>query len=147
MKKTVTSLIMMTIIMTCSQIWARDAHWLYSIDEALATRAAKLKLDPAVRLYFGSQAHPAIEKPIGEWKVARKAGGVGRSDKAACQRTFINALIEMQKKAKLSGANAIVGIKSHYQGVERNTDTEFECGSGYMLSGVELHGRLVKLAP
>lgn len=147
MKKIILGFFVIVGVISSSQVFARDSRWFYSIDEALKTRAAKLKLDTNIKLYFGNQPHPQIDRSIGEWHVVRRAGGFARTDKNACQRTFIAALVEMQNKARLNGANAILDIKSYYKGTEHKNDTEFECGSGHLVSGVELKGRLVKVSP
>lgn len=140
-------LVILAGLITNTQVFARDSKWFYSIEEVMKTRAAKLKLDPSIKLYFGNQPHPQIERSIGEWHVVRRAGGFARTDKNACHRTFIAALVEMQNKARLNGANAIIGIKSHYKGKEHSNESEFECGSGHTVSAVELKGQLVKVSP
>jgi uncharacterized protein YbjQ (UPF0145 family) len=146
-KKIVSGIIVLAAFMAVGNVSAKDERWTYSLDEALKSRAAKLKLDPNIKLYFGNQAQPTILQSIAEWNVRRTTNGFARTDKKACQRAFVSALIELQEKAKQQGANAIVNIKSNYMNVERSSETDFECVSGHLVSVIEMKGRLVKLAP
>ena len=43
------------------------------------------------------------------------------------------------------GGDAVVAIKSNYKSIEHNSETEYMCGSGAMVSGVAFKGRVVKL--
>jgi uncharacterized protein YbjQ (UPF0145 family) len=52
----------------------------------------------------------------------------------------------MQERAQKEGANAVIGIKSNYKNIERSSETEYMCGSGALMSGVALKGRVVELA-
>lgn len=124
---------------------ARNDQQMFSVDEALNTPAAKEKIDPEIKLYFGNQKHPKIAKEFGEWKTNKKTNGFNKSDKEACEWTFLSAVLELQARAQKEGGNAIVGIKSNYKNVERSSDTEFMCGSGALMSGVALKGNVVKL--
>lgn len=41
--------------------------------------------------------------------------------------------------------NAVMNISSYYKKREFVSDTEFECGAGFVMAGVTLKGDLVKL--
>ncbi len=124
---------------------ARDDHKMFPIEEALATPAAKDKLDKGVKLYFGSQKHPRVAKSLGEWKVNKKTNAFNKSDKAACEWTFLSAVLELQERARKEGGNAVVDIKSNYKNVETDSATEYMCGSGALMAGVAFKGTVVKL--
>ena len=125
---------------------ARDDHHMFPIGDVLNSQAAKDRLDPDIRLYFGNQRHPKVAKDFGEWKTNKKTNGFGKSDKTACEWAMIAALKQMQERAKQQGGNAIVGIKSNYRSIERSSESEYMCGSGALMSGVALKGKIVKLA-
>lgn len=135
----------MGALLSAMSAHARDDQQFYPIDAALATPAAKEKLDPSIKLYFGNQPHGKAVKDLGEWKTNKKTNGFNKSDKEACEWTFLSAVLELQGRAKKEGANAIVGIKSNYQNNERSSDTEYVCGSGALMSGVALKGQAVTL--
>jgi hypothetical protein len=133
-------------LQTTDNAVARDDHKMYPIADALQTQAAKDKLDPAIKLYFGTQKHPTVTKELGEWKTNKKTNGFNKSDKEACEWVFLSAVLEMQERAQKEGGNAVVNIKSNYKNIERSSEKEYMCGSGALMSGVALKGKVVKLS-
>ncbi|MBN9421387.1 MAG: excinuclease ABC subunit A [Candidatus Accumulibacter sp. 66-26] len=125
---------------------ARDDQNMFPLEDALNLPAAKSKLDPDIRLYFGNQKHPKVAKELGEWKTNKKTNGFNKTDKEACEWVFLSAVLELQERAQKEGGNAVVGIKSNYKSIERSSETEYMCGSGALMSGVALKGKVVKLA-
>ncbi len=125
---------------------ARDDQNMFPLEEGLNTPAAKSKLDPDIRLYFGNQKHPKVAKELGEWKTNKKTNGFNKTDKEACEWVFLSAVLELQERAQKEGGNAVVGIKSNYKNIERSSETEYMCGSGALMSGVALKGKVVRLA-
>lgn len=138
-------LLLFPLLCTGSAI-ARDDHKMFPLEDALQAQAAKDKLDPEVKLFFGAQKHPKVTKELGEWKTNKKTNAFNKSDKQACEWTFLSAMLEMQERAQKQGGNAVIGIKSNYKNVERSSDTEYMCGSGALMSGVAFKGKVVKLA-
>ena len=59
---------------------ARDDRLMLSIAEAMKTPAAREKLDPRIRLYFGNK-RPSVARSIGTWTTNKKTSAFGRSDK------------------------------------------------------------------
>lgn len=124
---------------------ARDSQNMHSLNDALNTPSAKQKLDPDVKLYFGNQNHPKVERKIGVWGSNKKTNAFGKSDKKACEWAFLSATLTMQARAKAEGGNAIINIKSNYKNIEISSDTEYMCGAGALMAGVALKGEVVKL--
>jgi hypothetical protein len=124
---------------------ARDDHQMFPIADALNAPAAKEKLDPKIKLYFGNQPHPAVLKDFGEWKTNKKTNAFNKTDKAACEWTFLSAILELQERAVKEGGDAVVAIKSNYKSIEHSSETEYMCGSGALVAGVAFKGRVVKL--
>ena len=124
---------------------ARDEQATYSIEDVLQSQSAKERLDPKIRLYFGKQKHGAVVRDLGEWKTNKKTNGFNKSDDEACAWVFLGALRELQERAAKEGGNAVVDIRSNYKNVERSSETEYTCGSGALMSGVALKGRVVVL--
>lgn len=125
---------------------ARDDHQMYPLKDALSTPAAQEKLDKEVRLFFGNQSHPKVAKTFGEWKTNKKTNGFNKSDKEACEWTFLSAALELQERARKEGGDAVINIKSNYKSEEHSSNDEYMCGSGALMSGVALKGTVVKLA-
>lgn len=124
---------------------ARDDKQMYSVAEALATPTAEEVITGEIQFYFGEGNHPPIERKLGNYQSNKKANGVGRSDEAVCQRAFLSAMRSLQDRAVREGGNAVVNIISYYRRNRISSETEFECGSGAIMSGVTLRGDVVKL--
>lgn len=125
---------------------ARDDRNMYPLEDPLNTEAAKEKLDPEVKLYFGNQKHTKVEKRYGEWGTNKKTNAFGKSDKQACEWAFLSAVMELQERARKEGGNAVVNIRSNYKNQTTSSETEYMCGSGAIMAGVALKGDVVKLA-
>lgn len=130
---------------TLTAAHARDDQNMYPIADALDTPAAKEKLDPNIKLYFGKQKHPKVEKKLGEWKTNKKTNAFNKSDKEACEWTFLSAVLELQERAQKEGGNAVVNIRSNYKNKETSSETEYMCGNGTLMSGVAFKGEVVKV--
>lgn len=135
------------IAVTCAfTAQARDTQHMFSIEEALEAPAAQEKLDKGVKLYFANQKTPRPTKTLGEFKTNKKTNGFNKSDKEACDWTFLSAVLELQERARKEGGNAVVNIKSNYKNQETSSATEYMCGSGGLMSGVALKGTVAKLS-
>jgi uncharacterized protein YbjQ (UPF0145 family) len=54
-------------------------------------------------------------------------------------------MIQLEKRAKQLGANAVVNIVSYYRKDVMSSPTEFECHAGTVIAGVALRGEFVKI--
>ncbi len=54
-------------------------------------------------------------------------------------------MLQLQKRAKELGANAVVNIVSNYDNVEYASEAEFECHAGGIMAGVALKGDFVRI--
>lgn len=138
--------VILVTLLFVTTVSARDTREMYSVSEALNTPAAKEKLDAGIKLYFGDRKHPKVTKEFGEFQANKKTNGVNKSDTEACQWAFLSAMLTLQARAVREGGNAVVNIRSYYKKNEISSKTEFECGSGAIMSGVSLKGKVVKLA-
>jgi len=135
--------------LTLSAAWpahARDAKLMFPIAPALEVKDAKEKLDGSVKFYFGNQETPTILTKLGTDVTNQKTNAVGKSDERACNWVFLSAMIQLDKRAKQLGANAVVNIVSYYQKNVMSSPTEFECHAGNIVAGVALRGEFVKIA-
>jgi hypothetical protein len=139
-------LVVVALSMTASRTAsARDTRLQLPIQAVFARPDAQKKLDPTIRLYFGNAPHPAPEAELGDFTVEKKTRSLARSDEGACQVALLTALIELQQHARAVGANAVVGISSHYKDDTLVSDTEYVCGAGGMVAGTGLTGKNVRL--
>ncbi len=124
---------------------ARDTKNTWPVADALNSAEAKAQLNQGVTFYFGDSTHPPVEKNFGVFQSNKKTRGVGRTDKEACEWTFLSAMLSFQARAKELGGNAVINIESFYREVTVKSATEYECGSGALMSGVTFRGEVVKL--
>jgi uncharacterized protein YbjQ (UPF0145 family) len=125
---------------------ARDDARHQSFQALLDSPEAKEKLDGSMKFYLiGSKTPKVLEKKGGDI-ANRKTNSVGKTPEAACNWAALSALIALQEKAKLVGANAVVDIVSYYNRVEFKSDTDFECHDGSFSTGVVLKGSYAKVA-
>jgi uncharacterized protein YbjQ (UPF0145 family) len=126
---------------------ARDTKVLRPIADAMATPDAKARLNMGVQFFFGNTAHPPVAQSFGEFMSNKKTNGTNKSDKEACEWAFLSAMLSFQQRAVAVGGNAVINIKSYYRQNEISSETQFECGSGALMSGVTFKGEVVKLQP
>lgn len=135
--------------LTLSAAWpahARDAKLMFPVAPALEAKDAKEKLDGSVKFYFGDQETPKVVTKLGTDVTNQKTNKFGKSDERACNWVFLSAMIQLDKRAKQLGANAVVNIVSYYQKNVTSSQTEFECHAGNIVAGVALRGEFVKIA-
>ena len=135
--------------LTLGTVWqahARDSKLMFPVAPALEAKDAKEKLDGTVKFYFGNQETPKILTKLGTDVTNQKTNSVGKSDERACNWVFLSAMIQLDKRAKQLGANAVVNIVSYYQKSVMSSPTEFECHAGNIIAGVALRGEFVKIA-
>lgn len=123
---------------------ARDDKLTFPVAEAMSTPAAQGKLDGSVKFYFSGQPTPAAKQTFGTFTSNKKTNAFNKSDKEACDWTFLSAMIALQDRAKREGGNAVVDIHSVYKNDEFKSATEYECGAGKLMTGVALRGTVVK---
>lgn len=125
---------------------ARDTKHLLPIAIALEQKEAKTRLDGSVKFFFGNQDTPKVLTKLGTDVTNLKTNAVGKSDETACNWVFLSALIQLEKRAKQLGANAVINIVSYYRKEVMSSSTEFECHAGAVIAGVALKGDFVKIA-
>jgi uncharacterized protein YbjQ (UPF0145 family) len=54
-------------------------------------------------------------------------------------------MLSFQERAASLGGNAIINIRSYYKKNEVSSETQYECGSGALMSGVTFQGEVVRL--
>jgi uncharacterized protein YbjQ (UPF0145 family) len=146
MRTTLAALAMTLLAIPATGV-ARDDRLMFSIKDAITTPAAQEKLRSDVAFYFGDVAHPEAVQRMGKTTVNLKTNAVGKSDRTACEWVFLSVLIDLQKRAREAGGNAVIGIESYYKKEVFKSDTQFMCGAGATVAGVAFRGTIVKLAP
>jgi uncharacterized protein YbjQ (UPF0145 family) len=145
-KVTCSTIILASALSVAWPAHARDTKYLLPIAAALEVKDAKDKLDGSIKFFFGNQETPKVLTKLGTDVTNQKTNAVGRSDERACNWVFLSAMIQLEKRAKQLGANAVVNIVSFYKKDVMSSPTEFECHAGAVIAGVALRGEFVKIA-
>jgi uncharacterized protein YbjQ (UPF0145 family) len=132
------------MLMACATTIARDDVGTYPLADVLGNPEYAKRLE-GVQFFFGTQAHPAIERTVGEFQSNKKTNAVGKSDKEACEWAFLSALLSFHQRALSEGADAVVNITGYYKKQPFSSETHFQCGAGATMAGVTLKGTVVKL--
>ncbi|MBT3878995.1 MAG: excinuclease [Candidatus Scalindua sp.] len=139
-------LLLLSLLLVPSSVYARDDIDSYSIKEALDLELSKEKLGNDIKFYFGDQDHGKILKNYGKFRTNKKTNAFNKSDLKACQRAFLSAMTSLRDRAVKEGGNAVINIKSNYRNNLTSSEDNFQCGAGGLMAGVALVGTVVKLA-
>jgi hypothetical protein len=135
----------MTAVVLMPAAQARDDRMLFEIRAALDGAQGHDRFDETVQFYWGDQPYPQPVQTFDIQTSERKAFAPTRTDDQACLAAFIEALAALRDHAKAVGGNAVVDIKSIYKNREFRSESQYECRAGYLVTGVSLEGRVVKL--
>jgi uncharacterized protein YbjQ (UPF0145 family) len=101
--------------------------------------------ESSVAVYFGSQAHPAVQNQLGEAKYSVRIARNSNDPKAACSSALNEALAKLRADAHEHGANAVVDVQTRFHTTETNSATDFTCGVSTSAAAVAVRGNLVVL--
>ena len=125
---------------------ARDDRLMFPVSEGMEKgKVTKERIDPDIRVYFGKQKTPAVDRRLGEFTANRKTNATNKTDKEACEIAFVSAVLSLQQRARREGGDAVVNIHSVYKNEDRESASEYLCGAGTFVAGVALRGTVVKL--
>lgn len=147
---------MLTALFCMSSAYATDLVT-YPIAEALATQAAREKLDPQIKLNFAKSSSDVVRgSRRDEWRAVsrnrRPANGVSHpafpesnmTDKELCQLGFVQALQELQTRARMAGVTTVDQITSGWTRSETASDSIFTCAMGVATIGIQLRAKGVQ---
>ena len=136
----------MILALGASPALARDDRLMFPVADGMEKgKSTKDRIDPDIRVYFGKQKTPAVDRKMGEFTANRKTNATNKTDKEACEISFVSAVVSLQQRARKEGGDAVVNVHSVYKNEMRESDTEYLCGAGTFAAGVALRGTVVKL--
>ncbi len=138
-------LLLLSLLLVPSSVYARDDVGSYSIKEALDLEQSKEILGNDIKFFFGDQDHGKILKNYGEFRANKKTNAFNKSDLSACQWAFSTAMGTLRDRALREGGNAVINIKSNYKNNLTSSEDTFQCGAGTFVAGVALIGTVVTL--
>ncbi|RKR04351.1 hypothetical protein C7446_1556 [Kushneria sinocarnis] len=124
---------------------ARNDFLMQPLASVFSQPEAQQKLDPSIQLFFADQLHPDIDTRRGGYYVSHKVSSVFKSDEEACRQAALESLLDLQKRAREVGANAIVNIISYYDQRANPNNDRYECHAGNVITEVALKGEMVTL--
>ena len=133
------------IVCLSTAAYARNDILRLLLGEVLRSPDAYARLNPNIRLYFGTQRYGEPTRRMGVFKANKKTNFFNKTDKEGCEWAFLSAAISLQDRAAQMGGNAVVNIVSVYRNIEFSSETEYECGAGNVAGGVALRGEVVTL--
>ncbi len=145
LKKTLATASMM-MVMAASNAGAKDVLHHLSISEAEKTEVVRQSLGGDVKFYWANQKHPAVKETIGTYTTSKRTNGFAKSPEESCPRALASALIAFQDRARNSGANAVIDLKSNVKNNEEASAVEYSCLVGSIMVNVALKGTVVKIA-
>jgi uncharacterized protein YbjQ (UPF0145 family) len=147
MKTSLVSTLMLAAALGCAiPAVAADKKVMMPIEGALNDNNARDRLGNEIQFFFGTQKTPKILEKRGTDQTSQKTNAFAKSDQKVCHWAFLSAMLQLQKRAKELGANAVVNIVSNYKNVEYSSETEFECHVGNVVGGVALKADFVRIA-
>ena len=146
MKRKLTAVAAVLALGSASLALARDDRLMFPVSEGMEKgQTTKERIDPDIRVYFGKQKSPPVERKLGEFTANRKTNATNKTDKEACEISFVSAVLSLQQRARREGGDAVVNVHSVYKNENRESDSEYLCGAGTFAAGVALRGTVVKL--
>ena len=141
------SLVLFMAIAACAgSAMARNDQHMLNYSDAVESPDGKARLDSGVKLMFGDKSMPAGAENKGEQIVNKIAKGDSRKDdENACRRAAVEALAELQQRAKMAGADGVANIQSYWKNSALPGATQYECHAGGTGGHLTLKGTLVKL--
>ncbi len=130
------------LLLATPQALARNDAIMMPIAKAMATPGAQLNLAASVKLIFGTTPTAPIGQDFGNVATLRRTS---LTENGPCERVFVAALADLQKRASAVGANAVVNIVSYYNQHEFSSQDQYECHRGAAVSAVALRGEMVRL--
>jgi len=132
-------------VLSSTSAFAKDDIYLLQVSDAMASPDLEGKLDKSIRYYFGDAPHGAVARTFGEYVTNQKTNAFNKSDQRACEWVFQSAMLELQKRARDLGANAVINIRSYYKKDTYSSQTDVECHNGFLIAGIALKGTFVTL--
>src|SRR5262245_5405794 len=115
---------------------AKDEQRLYDIATVMDSAEGRDRFDDTVKFYWSGQVPPTPTETLSIQTSERKTFLPTRTEREACDGSFIEALAALRNAARKAGANAVIEIKSLYKNREFRSATEYECRLGYFATSV-----------
>ena len=138
--------ICMVAAMAATAALAANVQIMVKYQSVVGSADGQARIDPSVKLFFGRDSVPAGAKSLGAVTLNKIAKEKERHDfNANCDIAVLEALKELQQRAKSAGGNGVANIVGAWQGVESSAPDQAECHAGGTGGHVTLKAQLIKL--
>lgn len=141
MKKLLGGLVMLFVFSSAN---AADKIIYLPIDKALSEAREKGLIDKAIEFKFGSKSGSKDKIIVKDLISNKKSNKFGKSAEASCTRAFQSALIQLQEAAIEDGGKKVVNLTGYFKKISYDSPTMFQCGVGFLMSGVTLKGDIAQ---
>ncbi|MFT4518240.1 MAG: hypothetical protein ACI9JM_000621 [Halioglobus sp.] len=139
-------LLLITSLFLSFAVQAKNQLKIFPIAEAMGSQKAQKVIDGGYQFKFSNQQHREIIAHHGDYSPNDMASTFLRTSDESCQAAFVSAMGSFQSRIKRKGGNAVVNIRSIYEGKVFNSTGDYECAIGSVLVGVTFIGDIVTLA-
>ncbi|CAM2140520.1 Signal peptidase [Pararobbsia alpina] len=98
-----------------------------------------------VALYFGAQAHPAVQSQLGPSSHSVRIARTTMGPEASCNKALQEALDKLISDARSHHANAVVNVTTRFHSTESTSSTDYACGLSTSAAAIAVKGDLVVL--
>lgn len=99
----------------------------------------------AVRVYFGTQAHPAVKSDFGKHSASARVAREANGEQPTCEKALGEALGKLREFAKNRGANAIINVTTRFHSTRSDSSTTYTCGVSPSAGAISVAGDVVLL--
>jgi uncharacterized protein YbjQ (UPF0145 family) len=141
------SLVLLLVAAACgTAAFARNAQVLMNYSDVVQSPEGEGQLDKNIKLFFGEKSMPAGAENKGEQTVNQISRGSSRhDDEGNCRLAAVEALAQLQQRARMAGADAVANIQSYWKNNPLPSATQFECHAGGTGGHLTLRATLIKL--
>jgi|GEM_PF-2925258 len=140
--KVVPALALVSALLVSGGVLAKNVAGIYPLQPVLF-ELSKTAGEGAVPLYFGKQPTPDIAERL-KVETVTLSGTHRDHQQEVCEKIAVRLLTDLRQRARELGADAVVNIRSTYNGGGLSSETDFECRLGNVKVAIELSGELVK---
>ena len=115
------------------------------IEEALKSPQFDKVITSKIPYFFADQSHPEIEKTILVSNSTRTVNVTFKFGNDSCISAFLQTLAALQQTAEAQQADAIVNVRSSFEGRELSSTTNYLCDPGFFVASVGLKADIVNL--
>jgi hypothetical protein len=136
--------LILSFILIGFNVKAADDLMTFDFNTVVERGYAEGILDKNIHFILKGNTNPAIDKNFGEFATNKKTNGFGKSDKKSCDWALLSALKQLQERAQSLDADYVINIISNYKSKEYEDSEQYQCGVGFLMSGVALKADIVR---